>query len=118
MLKTITRLVLAITSKETLETVERWQFDIITEDEGESSVGAAAGTGEHPSAFCIIRPIGTDVVYYHVVPIHAAPSTGSKPKEKTEKEVQAEIREIMKQITASVTFLPILEEECKAAGSG
>jgi len=42
-----------------------------------------------------------------------AASTGSKPKEKTEKEVQVEIREIMKQITASVTFLPVLEEECK-----
>ncbi|KAG7548987.1 hypothetical protein FFLO_03100 [Filobasidium floriforme] len=82
MQKTITRLVLAITSKETLETVERWQFDIITEDEngtGESS-GSAAASG--------------------------------KPKEKTEKEVQVEIREIMKQITASVTFLPVLEEEC------
>jgi hypothetical protein len=36
MQKTITRLVLAITSKETLETVERWQFDIITEDESGS----------------------------------------------------------------------------------
>lgn len=33
MQKTITRLVLAITSKETLETVERWQFDIINEDD-------------------------------------------------------------------------------------
>jgi hypothetical protein len=40
-------------------------------------------------------------------------SAKNKPKEKTEKEVQVEIREIMKQITASVTFLPVLEEECK-----
>lgn len=40
-------------------------------------------------------------------------ATSGKPKEKTEKEVQVEIREIMKQITASVTFLPVLEEECE-----
>ncbi len=29
--------------------------------------------------------------------------------------MQAEIREIMKQITASTTFLHILDEECKPA---
>jgi hypothetical protein len=40
-------------------------------------------------------------------------AASGKPKEKTEKEVQVEIREIMKQITASVTFLPVLEEECE-----
>lgn len=44
MQKTITRLVLAITSKETLETVERWQFDIIAEDENTN--GETSGSGE------------------------------------------------------------------------
>lgn len=44
MQKTITRLVLAITSKETLETVERWQFDIITEDE--NGTGESSGSGK------------------------------------------------------------------------
>jgi hypothetical protein len=48
-------------------------------------------------------------------PIQAAQSKTKKPKEKTEKEVQAEIREIMKQITASVTFLPMLEEPCTSS---
>jgi mitotic spindle assembly checkpoint protein MAD2 len=46
MQKTITRLVLAITSKETLETVERWQFDIITEDgekDGSANTESAEG---------------------------------------------------------------------------
>ena len=47
MQKTITRLVLAITSKETLETVERWQFDIITEDE--NGTGESSGSGK----FCL-----------------------------------------------------------------
>lgn len=79
----LSRIVLAIKSVETGETLERWQFDIYTDE----------------SAFASL-------------PGGPPKSAGSKKKEKTEKEVQGEIREIMKQITSSVTFLPILEEEC------
>jgi mitotic spindle assembly checkpoint protein MAD2 len=112
MQKTITRLVLAITSKETMETVERWQFDIITEDEGDTN-GAAEGAGKLLLRIDLFVSQYTDIHHDDLIfPLQAA-STGSKPKEKTEKEVQVEIREIMKQITASVTFLPVLEEECK-----
>jgi mitotic spindle assembly checkpoint protein MAD2 len=32
---------------------------------------------------------------------------------KSEKEIHAEIQAIIRQITASVTFLPILEDACK-----
>lgn len=81
---TLTRLVLAIKSVETDETLERWQFDIHTED-GPTSAGAMPG----------------------------APKP-TKKHNKTEKEVQGEIREIMKQITSSVTFLPILDDECES----
>lgn len=84
----LTRLVLAIKSVETDETLERWQFDIHTED-GPSSAGALPG----------------------------APKPAAKKKNKTEKEVQAEIQGIMKQITSSVTFLPILDEECECTTS-
>jgi mitotic spindle assembly checkpoint protein MAD2 len=73
----ITRLVLAIKSVETDETLERWQFDV------------------------------------HMEEPTTAPVKPVKKKEKTEKEVQGEIREIMKQITSSVSFLPILEGECE-----
>ncbi len=79
----LTRLVLAIKSIETDETLERWQFDIHTED-GPTSAGAIPG----------------------------APKPTRKPN-KTEKEVQGEIRDIMKQITSTVTFLPILDDECE-----
>jgi mitotic spindle assembly checkpoint protein MAD2 len=90
MTDTINRLVLAITSKETLETLERWQFDIIREEDDSRPTSSTVPEGT------TINGIQKD-----------------KPKkEKTEKEVQTEIREIMKQITASVTFLPTLEEEC------
>lgn len=74
---------LAIKSIETDETLERWQFDIHTED-GPTSAGAIPG----------------------------APKPTRKAN-KTEKEVQGEIRDIMKQITSSVTFLPILDDECE-----
>lgn len=90
MTSSINRLVLAIKSVESGETLERWQFDVHTDEQ------AAAG----------------------VKPPKSTSSTGAgaggkkKEKEKTEKEVQGEIREIMKQITSSVTFLPILEEQC------
>lgn len=65
--------------------MERWQFDIHTDE--------AAAAGGQASA-----PTQPD---------------GKKAKVKTEKEVQGEIREIMKQITSSVTFLPILDEPCE-----
>ncbi|WOO81262.1 Mitotic spindle assembly checkpoint protein MAD2A [Vanrija pseudolonga] len=81
MSSSLTRLVLAIKSVETDETLERWQFDIYTEDGPASS-------------------------------LPGGPPAQKKKKDKTEKEVQGEIREIMKQITSSVTFLPILDEEC------
>jgi len=35
-----------------------------------------------------------------------------KPADKSEKEVMSEIQAIMRQITASVTFLPLLDEAC------
>jgi mitotic spindle assembly checkpoint protein MAD2 len=80
--------VLAIKSIETNETLERWQFEIHTDE--------AAAAGGKPSTL-----VGRT-------------ETGGKKKEKTEKEVQGEIREIMKQITSTTTFLPILQEECES----
>jgi hypothetical protein len=96
MTSSITRLVLAIKSLESDETLERWQFDIQTD---EAAIAALPGTSGAKSQ----------------VPPTKTGATGSgKKKEKTEKEVQGEIREIMKQITSSVTFLPILEDPCES----
>ena len=102
MTSSITRLVLAITSTETDETLERWQFDIHTDEAAASGSSAPAVGGE--------RQAGAS---------SAGGSNGGKgkKKEKTEKEVQGEIREIMKQITSSVTFLPILEDPCECLPS-
>ncbi|TYJ59149.1 hypothetical protein B9479_000138 [Cryptococcus floricola] len=79
----ITRLVLAIKSADTGETAERWQFDLYTDD---SALDPLPGGPK-------------------------ATAKGEKKKDKTEKEVQGEIREIIKQITSTVTFLPMPEGE-------
>ncbi|KAJ2397972.1 Mitotic spindle checkpoint component mad2 [Coemansia sp. RSA 2559] len=72
----INKLVLAVNSRETRETLERWQFDIqIVQEEEESA--------DKP----------------------AAPP-------KSEKALRMEIQAIFRQIAASVSFLPIIEEKC------
>ncbi|WFD02335.1 Mitotic spindle checkpoint component mad2 [Malassezia obtusa] len=80
----VRRLVVAIVEKESQETVERWQFDIEVVNEGMDATAAEA-------------PVGKD-----------AP----KSVQKTDAQVKAEIAAIIKQITASCTFLPMLEEPC------
>jgi len=67
----VQKLVLVITDVNTKEVLERWVFDVITEDS-------------------------------------SAVSVGSKP----EKEIMGEIQAIIRQITASVTFLPLLQDPC------
>ncbi|CAG8669428.1 10649_t:CDS:2, partial [Dentiscutata heterogama] len=70
----IDKLVLAIVSCETRETLERWQFDIeVIEDKAQDS---------------------------------------STKKDKSYDEIQKEIQGIIRQITASVSFLPVLEDKC------
>ncbi|KAI9885963.1 MAG: hypothetical protein M1823_002241 [Watsoniomyces obsoletus] len=107
----ISKLVIVITSKETGEHVERWQFDvrlprralyqIINElcvDQtrqvqmfGKPSKGKPKGAAEDENA---------------------TPEVTEQPPEKTEKEIQSEIQAIFRQITASVTFLPMLDGNC------
>ncbi|KAJ2911233.1 MAD2 mitotic arrest deficient-like 1 [Coemansia aciculifera] len=71
----ISKLVLAINSRETRETLERWQFDVqLVEESVEKD-----------------KP---------------------RPPPKSEKMLQMEIQAIFRQIAASVSFLPIVEEKC------
>jgi mitotic spindle assembly checkpoint protein MAD2 len=69
-------LVVVITSKDSGEVVERWQFDVSV------MTGGADGDSQEPVA--------------------------QKPQE----EIQKEIQSIIRQITASVTFLPELQGRC------
>lgn len=69
------RLVLVVLSTETRQTLERWTFDVSTNDE-------------------------------------AAKDNGVELAAKPEKELSGEIAAILRQITASVSFLPLLDEPC------
>ncbi|KAJ5917948.1 hypothetical protein N7454_010323 [Penicillium verhagenii] len=90
----ISKLVVVITDRETGEHVERWQFDV--EVFGKSSKSKSAGkTSDKENA----TP-GDPAVQ------------NAGPVEKTEKEIQDEIQAIFRQITASVTFLPVLDGDC------
>ena len=87
----ISKLVVVITSKETGEHVERWQFDvqIFNKDSKQKSSKAALEKE------------------------NATPDAPAAPEvEKTEAQVQEEIQAIFRQITASVTFLPVLDGNC------
>ncbi|SPO29385.1 probable MAD2 - spindle-assembly checkpoint protein [Ustilago trichophora] len=82
----VTRLVVVIVEKDSGETRERWQFDVEVLNPGlsEDSINSKATEGgEKTSAV-----------------------------KKTDAQVRAEIAAIIKQITASCTFLPVLEEPC------
>mmetsp|Transcript_9885 Transcript_9885/g.19092 ORF Transcript_9885/g.19092 Transcript_9885/m.19092 type:complete len:220 (+) Transcript_9885:75-734(+) len=78
------RLVVVVQGVDSMETLERWQFNVSVQDNNDS---AAMGSE------------------------NVTPNPEKKPS-KTKKEVHNEIQAIIRQITASVTFLPLLEEPC------
>ncbi|KAJ5561320.1 DNA-binding HORMA [Penicillium sp. DV-2018c] len=90
----ISKLVVVITDKETGEHVERWQFDVeIFGKQSRSKTSQKTGDKENSaSADANTQP--------------------AEPVEKTEKQIQEEIQAIFRQITASVTFLPVLDGDC------
>jgi mitotic spindle assembly checkpoint protein MAD2 len=77
----VQRLVVVVKGVDTLETLERWQFNVTVEDGGSS--------GENQT-----------------------PNPVKKTTNKSVKEIHNEIQAIIRQITASVTFLPLLQEPC------
>ncbi|KAK3704700.1 Mitotic spindle checkpoint component mad2 [Vermiconidia calcicola] len=90
----ISKLVVVITSKETGEHLERWQFDVNIFN---------SSTQKKPSS------TPTDKENSKPRPPQTAPPT---PSEKSEPEIQQEIQSLFRQITASVTFLPVLDGNC------
>jgi mitotic spindle assembly checkpoint protein MAD2 len=88
----ISKLVVVITSKETGEHVERWQFDVQIFKQTSSRKTTAASTDKENS--------GANTNAEEIV------------QEKTETQIQQEIQAIFRQITASVTFLPVLDGNC------
>lgn len=91
----ISKLVVVVTSKETGEHVERWQFDvnIFNQDPSKSKSKSSSGDKENSNP-------------------DAQSSSTPAPSEKSEQEIQQEIQSLFRQITASVTFLPMLDGNC------
>ena len=88
--KKLEKLVLVISSVRTRETVERWVFDIETDSE-----------------------IGLEENEENVKPVLGGKGEEKNKKyEKSKQDITNEIAAIMRQIAASVTFLPLLEDEC------
>ncbi|PBP25021.1 hypothetical protein BUE80_DR003920 [Diplocarpon rosae] len=85
----ISKLIVVITSKDTGEHVERWQFDVEIFKKPSSKKSSKKATDQE----------------------NAAPETTPFPAP-TDAEIQAAIQAIFRQITASVTFLPQLDGEC------
>ncbi|EEC47225.1 mitotic checkpoint protein with homology with MAD2 [Phaeodactylum tricornutum CCAP 1055/1] len=76
----VQRLVVVVQGVDSLETLERWQFNVTVEQDNENDQPNKGG--------------------------------GKKVGNKTAKEIHNEIQAIIRQVTASVTFLPLLQEPC------
>lgn len=92
----ISKLVVVITSKETGEHVERWQFDV--------QIFKQAAAGRKKSVSADKENSAADR--------ENDAAAEEETQEKTEAQIQQEIQAIFRQITASVTFLPVLDGNC------
>ena len=94
----IQRLVVVVKGVDTLETLERWQFNVSIDDN--ESKACEVVTNENMTPNQLSKQSTAD-------------QTGGKHTNvKSLKEIHNEIQAIIRQITASVTFLPLLQEPC------
>jgi mitotic spindle assembly checkpoint protein MAD2 len=98
----VQRLALVVSGIDSGETLERWQFNVSV-DNGDSEGGveickAGGGNDENMSQNVVMKGSND--------------TAAKKMGKKTVKEVHDEIQAIIRQITASVTFLPLLNEPC------
>lgn len=96
--KTVQKLIVAVTSVRTGDVLERWQFDI----QCDKSVGTPETCG---------AKIATQVHTAKLtLPRRASPSAA--PSQKDRKVIRREIQDILRQVSSSVSWLPLLEEPC------
>lgn len=97
----VQRLALVVSGIDSGETLERWQFNVSVDNATEGSVEiASAGGNDENKSHNVMKGSSVDK------------ATVTKMGKKTVKEVHDEIQAIIRQITASVTFLPLLNEPC------
>lgn len=90
----VQRLVVVVAGLDSGETLERWQFNVSVDKEASRSVHRGDENAQ---------PVN--------IPQDESASKAAKPK-KSLREIHNEIQAIIRQITASVTFLPLLNEPC------
>jgi len=110
----ISKLVVVIAAKDSGEPLERWQFDV--------QLLRNDNNNNKPPAGAKKRVVAPPAVADENGVVSAAAETESElepepepeldNKQKTEKEIQDEIQSLFRQITASVTFLPMLDGRC------
>lgn len=103
----ISKFVVVVTSKETGEHMERWQFDVQVFGKGQKQKSSRnTADNENTPARLVER------YYIKAWQLLITCSTEESEAEKTETQIQEEIQAIFRQITASVTFLPMLDGNC------
>jgi len=115
----VQRLVVVVTGVDSGETLERWQFNISVDDDGDINESTTSGKElKRDDGDIVMGGTSTIVTGDENVPV---PRNGAKPQTSTKKakigrkamaEIHKEIQAIIRQITASVTFLPLLNEPC------
>mmetsp|Transcript_28135 Transcript_28135/g.32400 ORF Transcript_28135/g.32400 Transcript_28135/m.32400 type:complete len:226 (+) Transcript_28135:105-782(+) len=87
----VQRLVVVVTGIDSGETLERWQFNVCVENKDDE---AGFGKGDEN------------------LPQNSSASRKPTDQKKSIREIHNEIQAIIRQVTASVTFLPLLNEPC------
>lgn len=87
----VQRLVVVVTGIDSGETLERWQFNVSVENKDDE---AGFGKGDEN------------------LPQNSSASRKPTDQKKSIREIHNEIQAIIRQVTASVTFLPLLNEPC------
>lgn len=97
----VNRLVVVVSGVDSGETLERWQFNVFVEDrkDRQPQNTISEENNEHNST---VTKVDSENVE----------SVPKAKKVKSMKEIHNEIQAIIRQITASVTFLPLLNEPC------
>jgi mitotic spindle assembly checkpoint protein MAD2 len=113
----VKRLVLVVQGVDTLETLERWQFNVSVDDAENSSSGTAAAALLCSNSENVLSAANNNSNNRPIFSPEAAKANGKNDDSKmvgnkSVREIHKEIQSIIRQITASVTFLPLLQEAC------
>ena len=95
----VTKIVLVIAGVDSKQTLERWAFDVQADQPLKGGAGAKGYKRKEKWRIILLIYFLFIFTYRH---------------EKSEKDLVKEIQAVIRQITASVSFLPLLEEPCKS----